>query len=339
MGDLLRTGVFTGRSVLLIVMEDRYSVLVSKILSGEASEEERKEFRQFLADNPDYDFTYNQLKEYWNADIRSTLMDDREQVTDKIMARIKANDSEPVVKKSSLRIAVAAAVLFFVTTCALIYMYKEQVGSTYTYAAQSVPVEYTLADGSKITLNKNSSISLAPDYGDKFRNVKLEGEAYFVVAKDKSRPFVVETKGTKTRVLGTSFNIKTQGNDVVATLVEGSVLFTSSGCKETLRPNEELRYNVSTSKFDRYACDVQMNTAWVSGRFNYSGVSFATFVSKLEEIYNRKIQVSDNQLASRIVSASFLVEEPIEDILEALKGELKFTYVIDKTNSINISGR
>lgn len=320
-------------------MVDRFSVLVSKILSGEASADEREEFRQFLSDNPDYNLTYNQLKEYWDADVRHTIVKDRNQATDQIMSRIQATEHRVTNKRSAFNIAVAAAVLFFVTTCSLLYMYLGRdlaSASMYTYVAQSVPVEYVLSDGTKVMLNEHSTITLAADFGDKARYVKLDGEAYFVVSKDKSRPFVVETKETKTTVLGTSFNIKTTADEVVTTLVEGSVLFASSNCKEILRPNEEIRYNVVTSQYERYTCDIQMNTAWVSGRFNYSGISFATFVDKLESIYDKKIEVSDNVLANHIVSASFLIDEPVENILDALKGELGFTYVIEDTDHIRI---
>ena len=322
-------------------MEDQFSELVSKILSGEASEEERKEFSQILSNNPDYNFKYNQLKEYWNADVQHKPIKDREQVTDKIMARIKDAEGVTKVKKSSLKIAMAAAVMFFVTTCVLLYHvnYRSSSSNVYTYAAQAIPVEYTLSDGSKVTLNKNSSITLASDFGDKFRDVKLDGEAYFVVSKDKSRPFSVETNGTKTNVLGTSFNVKSKDNEVITTLVEGSILFTSNNCEKILSPNEELRYNVTTSKYEKYVCDVQLNTAWVSGRFNYSGISFEAFVSKLEAIYNKKIHIKDSGLSKHIVSASFLVEEPIEDILDALKGELKFNYVVDSANQIRIMSK
>lgn len=323
-------------------MEDRFSLLVSKILSGEATEEDKKEFRQFLSDHRDDNLTYNQLKEYWNADVQHTLIRDKEQTTDQIMAHIRAMDHSATPKRSYFRIAVAAAVLFFATTCALLYMYADRtmpLGNMYTYAAQSVPVEYTLSDGTTVMLNKNSSITLASDYGNKSRDVKLAGEAYFMVTKDKSRPFVVETKGTKTRVLGTSFNVKSNDQEVITTLVEGSVLFASDACEETLRPNEEIRYNVQTSKYERYTCDVQMNTAWVSGRFNYSGISFASFAKKLEMIYGKEIQITDSRLANFIVSASFLTEEPIDGILDALKGELGFTYVMEKTGHIRITSK
>lgn len=321
-------------------MEDQFSELVSKILSGEASEEDRKEFSQILSNNPDYNLKYNQLEEYWNADVRHKVIKDSTQVTDKIMARIK--DTEGVIKekKSSLKIAVAAAVMFFITTCILLYhVNKSPSGNVYTYAAQAVPVEYTLSDGSKVTLNKNSSITLASDFGDKFRDVKLDGEAYFVVSKDKSRPFSVETNGTRTEVLGTSFNVKSKDNEVITTLVEGSIMFTSNNFEKVLSPNEELRYNVGTSKYEKYVCDVQLNTAWVSGRFNYSGISFGAFANKLEAIYNKKIHIKDSELTNHIVSASFLVEEPIEDILDALKGELKFSYVVDSANQIRIMSK
>lgn len=319
-------------------MEDQFSVLVSKILSGEATPEENIEFRKLLADDTEQQQIYSELKEYWEADVKYSIINNREITTDKIMNRINASESKSNIRRSILKIS-TAAVIFLITSFALIYIFKENgliLNNTYTYAAQTLPVEYTLSDGSKVTLNKNSSITIGSNFGSKYRNVKLEGEAYFVVAKDKSRPFVVETYNTKTKVLGTIFNIKSTATEVLTTLVEGSVLFSSVNCNETLKPNQELKYDITTSSFKTEECDIQLNTSWVSGRYNYSGLTFLSYINKLESIYNRKIQIHNDKLSNQTVSASFLVGEPLEDILDALKVEMGFEYAVDRNGSIKI---
>ena len=80
--------------------------------------------------------------------------------------------------------------------------------------------------------------------------------------------------------------------------------------------------------------DVQFNTAWISGRFNYTNMTFGGLIQKLEKIYQLKIKVTDRSVAERIVSASFLTEEPVENILDAFKSELKYSYKMDSNQII-----
>ena len=84
--------------------------------------------------------------------------------------------------------------------------------------------------------------------------------------------------------------------------------------------------------------DTQFNTSWTIDRFNYENLTFAKLAKKLEYIYKVKIHISDQKIANRIVSASFLKNESIEEILNALEEELsfKFAYRMKDSTQINI---
>lgn len=324
-------------------MKERFSELASKVLSGEAGVEEKRQFRELIAENSEYALIYNQLKEYWDADVQTTSGIDKEHFAARVMSRLGEENEEVILRPrlgaSFRKWASAAAILFFISTCTLLYLYVNvRPDQVQTYAAQSVPVMYSLEDGTTVKLNQNSSITLGPGYGSDQRHVILSGEAFFDVTEDRSRPFVVEAEGTQTIVLGTRFNVRATAGNVTATLVEGSILFTSGSYNEILRPGEEIQYYTSTATYKRYATDTQYSTAWVSGRFNYVGITFGQLVGKLEEIYQLDIQLSDEKMASRIVSASFLVDEPAEGILEALEEELGFRYVKEDSTRIRIIG-
>jgi len=320
-------------------MNDQFSELVSKVLASEASYDEKQQLKKLLIENKEQTLLYNQLKEYWDADVKITNKN-TESFEAKVLSQL---NFEPEIRKSKykklyLRIASVAAIMFFVMTCGMVYLYMAEPNEVYTYSAQSVPVEYLLADGTKVTLNKNSSLTFASDFGDKRRDVKLIGEAFFKVAKDKTRPFAVEALGTKTEVLGTSFNVRanTKTGNVTTTLVEGSVRFKAKNCEQMLKPGEEIAFNTNSKKFELTKTDTQYNTAWVSGRYNYKNITFADFVNKLEKIYEIKIDISDARIANRIVSASFLNEEPVEEILKALENELGFSYAMKDSTKIDI---
>jgi transmembrane sensor len=319
-------------------MNDHFSELVSKVLAGEASSDEKQQLKMLLVENKEQTLLYNQLKEYWDADVK-IIHKNTESLEAKVLSQI---NFEPEIRKSKykklyLRISSVAAVVFFAMTCGLAYLYTSGPKEFYTYSAQSVPVEYLLEDGTRVTLNKNSSLTFASDFGNKRRNVKLIGEAFFKVAKDRFRPFEVEALGTKTEVLGTSFNVQANAEkkEVTTTLVEGSVKFLAEECAVMLKPGDEIVYSQRTKKYALSKTDVQYNTAWVAGRYIYNNMSFAGLIEKLERIYHIKIDINDKAIAERIVSASFLTEEPIENILDALKTELKYSYNID-SNIITI---
>ncbi len=322
-----------------MIMDDKFSNLVSKVLAGEARYYEKQELKKFLLDSKEHTHLFNQLKEYWDADVQLNTTN-KESFEQSVMAQL---NFEPEIRKSKykklyLRIASVAAVVFFAMTCGMAYLYVSAPNEIYTYSAQLAPIEYKLADGTRVTLNKNSSLTHTSKFGDKRRNVKLTGEAFFKVATDKSRPFAVEALGTKTEVLGTSFNVRSNAetNEVTTTLVEGSVKFIAENCAMILKPGEEIIYSNRTKQYAIARTDVQFNTAWTSGRFRYSNLTFAGLVEKLGKIYKIDIIVDDKNVANRIVSASFLTDEPVENILEALKNELRFTYKVE-SNQIIIS--
>lgn len=321
-------------------MKDQFSQLVSKVLAGEASVDEKKSLQQMLLDSSENTLIYNQIKEYWNADVNLTQNRDNKTFEENLMAQL---ESEPKLQTSGfrkvyLRIASAAAILFFLATCSLAYLYTSVPRQLYTYSAQETPIEYLLKDGTKVTLNKNSSITFLSNYGDKRRDVKLNGEAFFKVTKDKTRPFSVEALGTRTEVLGTTFNVKSvqETGHVITTLVSGSVRYMAENCDELLKPGQEIDYNKNSRKFELQKIDTQYNTAWVSGRFSFNNLKFSELAEKLEHIYKLKIEIADSEIADRVVSASFLYDEPIEDILSALEEPLGFTCTIKDSTQINI---
>ena len=125
--------------------------------------------------------------------------------------------------------------MFFIfSTAFFLYNTKDRTSEYYTLLAGEHTSNFTMEDGTVITLNKNSRLSYSDKYGKDNRNVKLEGEAYFEVAKDSGKPFQVEMNGASITVLGTHFNVKAdaESDDITATLVEGSIRF--EGAKQNI---------------------------------------------------------------------------------------------------------
>jgi ferric-dicitrate binding protein FerR (iron transport regulator) len=321
-------------------MEKEFTQLVSNVLSGEASDKEKKSLEQMLLESSEHSHIYNQLKEYWDAEVHLMHRREKGSMEAGIFSKLSLETElkQFTLRKIFLRFSSVAAIIFFAISCVLAYLYTAVPKEYYTYSAQSKVIEYTLKDGTKVTLNKNSSVTYRSDYSENNRDIKLTGEAYFNVVRDASKPFTIEALGTKTEDIGTSFNINAnaENSTVSTTLIEGSIRFKADNCNILLKPGQELIYNKGLKKGLIHKTDTQYRTAWTSGRYNYTDIRFADLAVKLAHIYHLNIEIADQKIANRVVSASFLTDEPVEEILKSLQNELGFKYVKKDSNQINI---
>lgn len=110
-----------------------------------------------------------------------------------------------------------------------------------------------LADGTKVYINSDSRIVYDNTYNKKTRMVSLEGEAYFEVAKDKEKPFIVKANGINVQALGTSFNIRAHKDDksVAVILISGKVKVDDGRHEAYMKPNERLVCNLTNGQFEK----------------------------------------------------------------------------------------
>lgn len=147
-----------------------------------------------------------------------------------------------------------------------------------------------LPDGSAVWLNAASSLTYSANLlQDGKRSVKLVGEAYFEVAKDKAHPFVVNTAGQEIEVLGTHFNVNAYGDEPVTatTLLEGSVQVRSGSFREMIRPGFQASSagkGITVGK-----ADVEGVTDWKSGEFNLEQVDFRSAMRKIARWYDVEV--------------------------------------------------
>lgn len=179
--------------------------------------------------------------------------------------------------------------------------------------------EYALAlsDGTRIWLNADSRVRYPNRFVGREREVYLEGEAYFEVARDSSRPFVVRTSATEVRVLGTVFNLQAYPEEQQrTTLVAGSVAVRSGNRGVVLRPGEqavEEGGRISVRKVD-----VACHTAWLKHQFVFVNTPLEEVLGDLERWYDVEVFVANPSLRDLRFTATFSRYEPLNDILDAL---------------------
>lgn len=199
--------------------------------------------------------------------------------------------------------------------------------------------QVTLPDGSKVWLNACSSLEYKKSFFSRKRGAKLNGEAYFEVAHNKTFPFIVSSGNSEIKVLGTKFNIR--GNDdenyLSATLVEGSILFSEAeaNLNVKLKPGEELIFDKTTRQYRlKNLTNPQEILGWMNGKLLFENASLEEIAKDLERHYNVHIRFSNEKVKKERFNAEFEMADNIYQILSILELTNKFTYKIDKREVI-----
>lgn len=194
-----------------------------------------------------------------------------------------------------------------------------------------------LNDGSKIILNANSSISYRKPFRKDKREITLEGEAFFEVAKDENRPFTVKSGNIATTALGTSFNIKAypEGQQVKVSLATGKVRIdevsnNANNNTHLLEPGQELTYS-PISGYTKTPFDNDEVLAWVHGVIHFKNADAEAVITKLESWYGVDIDTANESTRTWNITARF-DNESLENVLQSLSYSEKFEYTINEKN-------
>lgn len=183
-----------------------------------------------------------------------------------------------------------------------------------------------LYDGTKIWLSPSSSLEYQDQLIGNFREVKLDGEAFFEVAKDKKHPFIIHSGRMQTEVVGTSFNIKSYSNlnifsvTVVTGIVRVSVLqsFLRKPEEIVLKPKEQAVFNNEQVSLTRKAIpDLQPVINKRDGILTYDGTPVPEVVADLKRYYNTTIELQ-NKSAGCLCYGQFDTTKPINIVLKQL---------------------
>ena len=160
--------------------------------------------------------------------------------------------------------------------------------------------QLTLSDGSKVQLNSMSSIRFPVQFAQDCRLVELEGEAYFEVSKT-GQPFIVQTKGMKIEVLGTTFNISAYANEEYqTTLVSGSVkVQTENGSNRILKPSEQACITSGSNQINVRNVDTAFYTSWIHGKINFKDQRLDDIMKTLARWYDMDV-VYENEATKEL---------------------------------------
>ena len=324
--------------------------LIARYISGEASETEKQELRLWMDENEANRKYFDGIRFVDDKAVAShqRIKVDVEKAWKDVHMQMKSsrkiNSSKVPIRVMPLWLRVAAVVVL-ISGLSLVFYNQLSNHALPKYEASVVApadsiINYVLADSSVVTLNHNSKIAQAADYGKTERRVKLTGEAFFSVQHNAGKPFIVESNGTFIRVTGTSFNVKGEDSDslVEVYVKTGSVLFfTESNEGLTLIAGESGIYNRNKGTFIKAVVSDPNLTAYVNRVFVFYDTSLNEVFRQLKRVYGVNISVDDPKLGLCTITVSFN-DDNIETILDIIAETLNLKYTVNNKQQYVFEG-
>lgn len=196
----------------------------------------------------------------------------------------------------------------------------------------------TLSDGTQVTLNCGSTLTYTSRFGEKKREVYLEGEAFFNVKHDDHKPFLVHSDRLHVQVLGTSFNVRAYRSDKKTTVSVASGKVGVNNHKKSatymLLPGDLLSYN-QDNEFKKDKIKAEDILAWQKGILLFRLETIREIAPVLERFYGVSINIQPASASKKQITASF-TQKTLPQVLEILSQTAGFTYVIHK-NQVSIN--
>lgn len=175
-----------------------------------------------------------------------------------------------------------------------------------------------LSDGTRVYLNSGTVLEFPSRFDGDVRSVSLRGEAYFEVARNEYKPFIVEVDGMRVKVLGTSFNVKSYIDEprVYTTLVQGSVVILRNGQPEKkIVPGEQACYDKENETLRVSMVNVSEFTAWKDGIFYFKDIALEEILRIVARWYDLEIFYMNQEVRKIVYSGKLPMYSSVEDIL------------------------
>jgi len=353
--------------------DEKLWLLVSLQLSGEATPAELKELEMLKQQDPLLAGRTAVMERIWQANhadveaVGSAMPFDRhlQRLSNHLGSPVLQFDGEPEINAVTNHRprflhwwwtagAVAATVLFglfFLRTDSKDNLLAPKIAANTISTRPGSKSKIELPDGTQVWLNADSKLEYSGDFSGRLREVKLSGEAYFDVVKDKSRPFIIHTSRVQIKVLGTAFNVRSYPSDKTTetALIRGSVEISLNGQpdqKVILKPNEKAVIDNASAELNNAGNPRKMKeketmlvsavhldkkdqevyeTMWVKNKLAFDETPFDDMIAEIERWYNVTIIVKNKALSAGTYTVTF-ENKTLDEVLEGLQFSAHFQY-------------
>ena len=318
-------------------MNDKITIdTIIKYLSGRLDVHEAEKVSNWINASGENYASFQELKQAWeqqNVPGHEFPSDEIERSWQKVRGETIAKTTDlagdvssssritmlPLLRKIAAILIVGLAIGYGVNT----YLNTQKEPGHVVQATETSKQEVLLADGTRIWLNKLSSLEYNDDFNTTERLVHLQGEAYFDVAKDPARPFIIHSGDMTVRVLGTSFNVddRTTDGKQLVTVVSGKVAVYDQGDslnRVNLARGEVAEFGKTTRRIIKTENRNLNVLAWKTGELVFENSSLQSTLFTLEDHFSIKFEIPTDITDDYRFNASF-DNQPLEEILQVME--------------------
>lgn len=323
---------------------NKIQYIITKVLANSASEKEQDLLNDWLIEKPE-NKQYFELKcQQWEEMLLLVDEEDKKRVFKDIKNKVGIETkvielNEHHVKRKSMGwMRIVASIVTFISLGAISYYEVSDPFSHFNLIGYDlVEVDggdqktQLLADGSTVYLNGDSRLKYKIDSESSERKVYLEGEAFFDVARDEARPFVIGLEDSQVQVLGTSFNIQAYPEDgqISTSVLTGRVAFEASKAESLiLVPGNKGVLNRNRNSIDKLDVDNSKDIAWMERCLCFENTSLSDMAKSIFRMYGVRIKLVDDSLEDLKITAEF-ENENIDEIFKILEMTNEFSYKIE----------
>lgn len=341
--------------------------IIEKIVTGSYSEEELQAFLEEVKSMNDNDYKaiynrlYQALPDFPESQMSESFKQKLEEELDK---RDSPYENTPVIGWRKWRIYAAAAVLLLLMAGG-IYLYLQPDERRVFAARDGERKSVRLPDGSQVIINSGSTLILSENFDDISREVTLEGEVYFDITSNEKKPFIIYTKASEVKVLGTAFNVRAYPSEEteVASLVRGAIqvrIKMGSGFSERflLKPMQKMIIHKGEQSLEKEKTattekkkqllapridsmiinkiiDDVAETAWTKNKLVFDNETLEEAALRMQKWYGIEIRFENPALKSIRYTGSY-EGETLEKVLEAIQYSIPMLKYKTENNGLYI---
>ena len=306
----------------------KIDLLIVRNLTGSVTKEESNELERFISEsvaNRKYVETYEKL---WHESHSSLFHKiDPQKDWQSVRQRMNFDAKEKRIippRKNLSRVAAVLIPAFILISVLGLYYFVPGFGRLTAYKAEKKE-QVHLPDGSDVTLRKGSKLLVVRDLKGKNRRVRLSGEAYFEVAKDRKHPFMVAIAGVDVEVVGTAFNLENSNKEVKIHVIRGVVRFSHKHDEILVHKGEEAVFDGKKV----YKTDIRDENfmSWKTGIMNFYNADVTDILSVITDTYDEVKGYKVNTKTDTKVTTRF-DNQPLSSVLDELKIHFNKKFVL-----------
>ncbi|PSL47782.1 FecR family protein [Chitinophaga niastensis] len=285
--------------------------LLVKYLLGITTAEEQATVAQWMAEDKEHQRYFEHFQLIWDESkkLAAVTTVNENDAWSRFQQRVGTNENTTRIIKldtgfSYRNLLRIAAILVVLLGAAGIWYMTQQRSPELIVRSEDQVKRETLPDGSTVTLNKQSTITYAAAFKNT-RNVKLQGEAFFNVAQDPGKPFVIKVNDVTVRVLGTSFNIKSINGKTEVIVETGAVEVTKNNKSVQLKQHERATVSDDQVSPQKQNDDDELYNYYRTQTFVCNKTPLWKLVNILNEAYGVNIVIANNSKRNIAITSTF----------------------------------